>query len=206
MEAPATSARYIAIAVDVAARIAREEYREGQKILGRSSLAGRYNVSPETIRRALSLLEEMGIVHVLPGVGVVIKSKLAAESYLTQVGQHQALQEIQDRLSALLREKNKLDAQIAQLMDELLNYTFKMATRLQKIYEVKIPSTSPLAGKTLADSEFRAKTGATVLAVERQGETTYSPPAHMEIRSGDLLVVIGPQEEKDQVYALVDHP
>lgn len=52
------SAKYIKIAVDIATCIARGEYREGQKILGRSSLAGRYNVSPETIRRALAVLEE----------------------------------------------------------------------------------------------------------------------------------------------------
>lgn len=203
MEGSAGTARYMSIATDLATRIARGEYKEKQKLLGRSSLAGRYNVSPETIRRALSLLQDKDIVEVIAGKGVLVTSKEAAEAYLTQISQHQALQEIQQRLSSLIEERNRLDAEISQMMDELLNYTFKFFTRMQKIQEYKIPAGSRLAGKTLENSEFRGKTGATVLAVEKNGETIFSPSPHTEISAGDVLVIIGPPEAKNLVAKLI---
>lgn len=199
-----TPARYVSIANDLAARIAREEYREGEKILGRSSLAGRYSVSPETIRRAISLLEEMGIVQVLPGIGAVVKSKEAAKAYLARVGEHQVLQEIQERLSNLLREKSSLELEINRLLEELLDYIFKATTRLQKLHEISLSETSPLVGKTLAGCEFRAKTGATVVAIQRNTEIIFSPSAETPLRAGDVLIVVVPEEVVERVYAYVN--
>ncbi|MBE3582304.1 MAG: GntR family transcriptional regulator [Thermoanaerobacteraceae bacterium] len=198
-----SSSRYVAIASDLAARIARGEYKEGEKVLGRSSLAGRYSVSPETIRRAVSLLEEMGVVRVIAGVGVVVKSREAAKAYLARVGEHHALREIQERLSALLREKNRLEMEINRLLEELLEYTFRASTRLQKIYEISIPSTSPLVGKTLASSEFRARTGATVVGIQRDDQIIFSPGGETPICAGDLLIVVAPDEVKDKVSSYV---
>ena len=41
---------YQQIAVDIASKIASGKYPVGEKIKGRTTLAGYYNVSPETIR------------------------------------------------------------------------------------------------------------------------------------------------------------
>lgn len=54
-----TSPRYVKIAMAVAERIYRGEFAIGEKVRGRSTLAGQYGVSPETIRRATSLLSEI---------------------------------------------------------------------------------------------------------------------------------------------------
>ena len=48
---------YKNIALDIANKIINGEFKVGEKISGRSTLAGVYNVSPETIRRAIALLE-----------------------------------------------------------------------------------------------------------------------------------------------------
>ena len=45
--------QYLQIALDLATRIAKGELPEGSRIYGRSVMASEYNVSPETIRRAL---------------------------------------------------------------------------------------------------------------------------------------------------------
>jgi K+/H+ antiporter YhaU regulatory subunit KhtT len=195
-------ARYVAIAVDIATRIVRGEYREGQKIFGRSTLAGKYNVSPETIRRALILLQETGIVDVIPGVGVVVKSHRAAEVYLAEYGQKQVLRDIQERLTMLLRERDRVDAEIERLTKDLLDYTFKMVGRLQKIDEVRVWPGSPLVGKTLVELDFRARTGATVLSIYRNGREILSPEAKTVIQSGDVLIVVGPPEVKEAVSNL----
>lgn len=198
--------RYITIAVDIATRIVRGEYREGQKIFGRSTLAGRYSVSPETIRRALTLLQDMGIVHVSPGVGVVVRSQKAAEAFLAECGHRQVLREMQERLHRLLRERDRINAEIEKLMNELLDYTFKMAGNLQRIEEVRILPTSPLVGKSLAEAEFRAKTGSTVLAIYRRGEEILSPQASTVLQAGDTLIVLAPPEQREQLYTLVGGP
>ncbi|AEG14823.1 GntR family transcriptional regulator [Desulfofundulus sp. TPOSR] len=196
--------RYATIAIDIATRIARGEYREGQKIFGRSTLAGKYNVSPETIRRALTLLQDTGIVHVSPGVGVVVKSQKAAEAFLAECGQRQVLRDMQERLHRLLRERDRINSEIEKLMNELLDYTFKMAGNLQRIEEIRVLPTSPLVGKSLAEAEFRAKTGSTILAIYRGGEEILSPQADTVIQAGDVLIVLAPPELKEQVYHLVN--
>lgn len=197
-------ARYVNIAIDIASRILRGEYREGQKVFGRSTLAGKYNVSPETIRRALTLLQDTGIVNVSPGVGVVVRSKKAAEAFLAQSGQRQILRDVQERLHFLLRERDRLDNEIEKLMNDLLDYTFKMAGRFQKIEEIKVTRFSPLVGKSLMEAEFRGKTGATVLAIYRNGEEIVSPRADTIIESDDILIMVVHPEMKEELHSLVD--
>lgn len=197
-------ARYVNIAVDIATHIARGEYRIGQKIFGRSTLAGKYNVSPETIRRALTILQETGIVQISPGIGVIVKSQKNAEMFLAEYGQKQVLQDVQGRLQQLLRERDRVNNDIEKLMKELLDYTLKMAGRLQKIEEIRVFPHSPLVGKSLRDSEFRSKTGATVLSIYRQGEELSSPGADEIIESGDVLIMVAPPEVREQVYKLLE--
>lgn len=197
-------ARYINIAIDIASRIVRGEYREGQKVFGRSTLAGKYNVSPETIRRALTLLQDTGIVSVSPGVGVVVRSRKAAEAFLAHSGQRQILRDVQERLHLLLRERDRLDAEIEKLMNELLDYTLKMAGRFQKIEEMKVTRNSPLIGKSLLEAEFRGKTGATVIAIYRNGEEIVSPTAETILQDDDVLIMVVQPEMKEQVHQLVD--
>ena len=50
--------QYTRIAISLAERIASGQLKEGDKISGRSKLSPEYNVSPETIRRALRLLAD----------------------------------------------------------------------------------------------------------------------------------------------------
>jgi K+/H+ antiporter YhaU regulatory subunit KhtT len=188
------SARYMTIAVDIATKIARGEYREGQRIFGRSSLAGRYHVSPETIRRALAILEEGSIVRLQPGVGVTVRSRVAAENYLLEFGQRQLLSDIQLRLHNYLEQRSQLDDEIAKLTDELLSYTFKMATRFQRIHEFRVEKESPLIGKSLEEMQFRSRTGGTVLAVQRNGKEIISPEAHTIIEANDILIVVAPND------------
>ena len=113
--APLHIARYITIAMDLAERIVNGDYGEGQKISGRSTLAGLYNVSPETVRRALSLLQEAGVVMVVPGKGVLVNSIDAARAYLAESSQYKVIKEMQDRLAYLVQERNKLNTQLSHI-------------------------------------------------------------------------------------------
>lgn len=196
-------ARYITIAVDIATRVIRGEYRIGQKVFGRSTLAGKYNVSPETIRRALTLLQERGIVDVMPGIGVVVKSDRAAREYLAEYNQKKVLLDIQERLEVMLKERERLNQEIDRLTNQLLDYTFKMAGRLQKLEEVTVPADSPLLGASLSEAGFRARTGATVLSIYRNGHEIVSPEANTTLKTGDVLLVVGTRESAEMVRQMI---
>ena len=73
---------YQQIAIDLANRIANDEFALESKIYGRSKLAGEYKVSPETIRRSMILLEDMNIVEVNQGSGIIVKSRNQAFKYI----------------------------------------------------------------------------------------------------------------------------
>jgi DNA-binding GntR family transcriptional regulator len=130
---PLHIARYITIAMDIAERVAQGEYKEGQKISGRSTLAGLYNVSPETIRRALSLLQEAAVVKVVPGAGVLVDSLPAAQDYLVESGQYKVIRAMQERLTQLVGERNRLNADIERLTTELTDFVLSVLSTRHRI-------------------------------------------------------------------------
>jgi CPA2 family monovalent cation:H+ antiporter-2 len=56
---------------------------------------------------------------------------------------------------------------------------------------------------SLADLEFRARTGSSILAVDRGGATSPNPPPSFAIRAGDRLLVFGGSEKLARVRDLL---
>jgi CPA2 family monovalent cation:H+ antiporter-2 len=52
------------------------------------------------------------------------------------------------------------------------------------------PGTS-VVGKTLAEIKLRGLTGATILAIERDGESVVVPAGNERLQAGDVLAVAG---------------
>src|SRR5690554_4192376 len=77
---------YARIATDIANRIVNGDLPVGKKLSGRSLMSSEYGVSPETIRRSFSLLEELEVVEVQQNRGVFVLSKEKAQKYLTRHG------------------------------------------------------------------------------------------------------------------------
>ena len=61
--------------MSIASRIADGEFQENTRISGRSTLSSEYQVSPETVRKALNLLADMDIVRTVEGSGTIVLSK-----------------------------------------------------------------------------------------------------------------------------------
>jgi CPA2 family monovalent cation:H+ antiporter-2 len=53
-----------------------------------------------------------------------------------------------------------------------------------------VPDDSPCLGKTLAELNFRAETGTTVMGVIRQEHVIYSPSAELRLEEGDTLMLL----------------
>jgi TrkA domain protein len=95
-----------------------------------------------------------------------------------------------------------LDGDEAEVLAELLGQP-RVIERLARLREqieglategIYLEDGSPYVGKTLADAAIRSRTGASVVALVRNGEVTPSPAPSQAFLSGDKIVVVGTQE------------
>jgi len=63
---------------------------------------------------------------------------------------------------------------------------------------------SPLVGQTIATTEIRERTGASVIAVQRGEETIANPGPETTVEAGDLLVTLGTRDEQHAVDEIAD--
>lgn len=191
--------RYEQIAKDIAQRIVREEFTIGQKLSGRSLLAGTYNVSPETIRRSIALLQTIGVVEAVAGSGIVIKSSILAKEYLTEYNERQEIINLRNHIVELQEQRREIDGKLEKALSKLLELSFQKSSILQQIEEVVIPASSWIVGQSIASTNIRSLTGATIIAVKRQGQEIFSPAADFELRGEDVLVIVGTIAAKKSV-------
>lgn len=198
------NSRYEQIAIDIAQKIARGEYRVGQKLSGRSLLAGTYNVSPETIRRSTALLQNIGVVEAITGSGIMIKSSTLAREYINEYNERQKIIDLRNKINDLLSCRRSLDAELDKELSKLLEYAFQKSSILQQIEEVVLPSASWMVGQTIASANIRNLTGATVVAINRGTEEMYSPSTDTVMKANDTLVLVGTASAKEKVKQLIN--
>ncbi len=75
-----------------------------------------------------------------------------------------------------------------------LDATLRSAELELWLEEIRVAEGSPLVGKTLAEADIRARSGANVLAIARDHkQVDWSP--NLRIRAGDVLIVLGRREQ-----------
>lgn len=195
---------YQKIAIDIASRIADGEFLVGEKIHGRSTLAGKYNVSPETIRRAVFLLQDTKIVSVSQGSGIFVESAEKAKAFITKFQNVDSISAIREDFARILKEKEHLDLELKKSFETLLDYTvrFKPSNPFTPM-EFTIPSGSGLIGQTVGETHFWQHTGATVIAVRRQGEVILSPGPYITFKAQDVFVIVGDAESYARVKIFI---
>lgn len=196
-------ARYQEIALDIAHSIVMGEYREGDKIHGRSTLAGRYNVSPETIRRSIAILQTMGVVMVSQGIGITVISKSQAEKFMRGFNQKAEIQVYLDDMKQLMDQRREIDLQIDAHLTKIVNYTDRLASRWMDVEEIEVGRGSLALNKTLSDLRIRERTGLTVVAVVRSGSEQFSPGAGFVLMEGDVLLVVGAEKGREKLQEIL---
>ena len=131
MKQTVVSSQYLVIALDLATRIAKGELAEGARIYGRSVMASEYNVSPETIRRALRLLADMKVVEVKPQSGAVVLSADNARRYIENFAQDSDARSLYKHIRSLLHQSGELNRQLEEAVTALVKGrdTFSAAAR-----------------------------------------------------------------------------
>ncbi len=193
MKQAVVPSQYLQIALDLATRIAKGDLPEGQRIYGRSVMASEYNVSPETIRRALRLLADMKVVSVKPQSGVVVLSMDSARRYIENFEEGVDVQALRRQLKALMEEYADLSRRVTDTVTALVQSrdTFASADQPFPNYEVSVPEDSPLIGKSIGALKFWQSTGGTIVAIRRGQTVILSPGPYAELYGGDVIVLVG---------------
>lgn len=187
---------YHKIAMDIASRIARNDLEEGIKLSGRSVLSSEYGVSPETVRRALNLLHDEGVVEIKNNTGAIVKNKERAFEYLKGMDSVHDATELKHRLSVLRDKRKEIDHEIDRVLDQLLDLRGRFAnTDPLKRFEYEITPASHLVGKTIKDSQFYQNTNMTIVALNKGGSMILTPGPDARFDVGDVLVAMGDIED-----------
>ncbi|GMQ59383.1 TrkA C-terminal domain-containing protein [Vallitalea sediminicola] len=183
---------YMKVAVDVASRISREEITKDKKISGRSTLAGEYNVSPETIRKAMRLLSDMNIVEVKHGNGIYVSSVSRAEEFIERYRIRASVNELKEELVELMKKRDDIEDKINKTVNAIVDYTSRFKnTEHVTVYEHYLNYDSSIFDMTLDELDMRNNTGITVVGIKREGRIILSPSPEEKLRVNDKLLFVG---------------
>jgi len=205
MKQTVVPSQYLQIALDIARRIAKGELPEGQRVYGRSVMASEYNVSPETIRRALRLLSDMKVVEIKPQSGVVVLSADSARRYIENFEESADVRALRRQLKELLAEYADLSRRLSDTVTALMKSreTFAAADEPFPNYEVPIPKDSPLIGRSIGELKFWQSTGGTIVAIRRGQTVILSPGPYAQLYGGDVIVLVGSPAAAEAAHRLV---
>lgn len=205
MKQSVVPSQYLQIALDLATRIAKGELAEGSRIYGRSVMASEYNVSPETIRRALRLLADMKVVEVKPQSGAIVLSADSARRYIKNFEEGADVHAMRAQLKSLLEEYDQLSRRLTETVTALIKSreTFAAAGEPLPNYEVPVPKDSPLIGKSIGALKFWQSTGGTIVAIRRGQTVILSPGPYAELYGGDIIVLVGSPAAAEAAHHLV---
>lgn len=197
--------QYLQIALDLARRIAGGELPEGSRVYGRSMMASEYNVSPETIRRALRLLADMRVVQVKPQSGAVVLSADSARRYIENFEESADIRSLRTQLKELMAEYSDLHRRMSETVNALVKRRDAFTAPGEPLpnYEVTVPKDSPCLGKSIGALKFWQSTGATIVAIRRGQTVILSPGPYAELYAGDVVILVGNSAAAEAAHNLI---
>ena len=189
------SSIYRSIALDLAQRIINGDFAKGVKVSGRTLLASQYNVSPETIRKAIGLLKTEGVVEVSQGKEITVISLEKAYDFIEHYKSSQSVYSLRQDIELLLKQKRELDVRFEALLADIINYSDRLRnlTPYNPI-EIAVEESAHVVGKTISELQLWQQTGATVVAIRRGTELMISPGPQAQLAAGDRIVLVGDSE------------
>lgn len=198
---------YIKIAVDIAYRIVNNQFTEGEKISGRTTLVSIYNVSPETIRRSLALLKDMNVVTINEKSGVIINNKDHAKEFLNKFKTKSDFTYLNNETFELIKQRKEIDNKLEKNINNIIQF----ATQLRNVgsiipFESIVEKDSFAVGKSIGELNFWHNTKATIIAVKRDGDLFLSPGPYFKINSNDIIVYVGEDSVIETVKDYISLP
>lgn len=191
---------YQQIAIDLASKIVNGKYQQGQRIKGRTTLASYYNVSPETVRKAVCILEDVGVVCSRAGVGIEVVSVDKSKEFLDNYQEVINLNSIKKNILEIMQTQNEQAQKLKDTITELLDCTerFKDLNPLTP-FEIEINKDMKYLGKTIGEINFWQNTSATLIGILRENSMILSPGPYAAFEEGDVIYVVGTEESYNRV-------
>lgn len=198
--------RYVKIAHDICSKILSGEFKEGDIIKGRSLLASTYNVSPETIRKSITILANEGIVEVKQGVGIFVDSVIKAKQYADKWDAQSSIDEQYNKVTTLIEEANKLNIKLQEALNAMIDNFKYQTNETINFQKATIPQGCWLNNKTIGEVYFWNYTEATIVAVVSNGNIQTSPGPDYPLKEGDTLILVGKDEVSyDRVLSFITY-
>lgn len=191
---------YKKIALDIANKIQQNNINEGDILLGRSTLSSKYNVSPETIRRSMILLEDVEVVKTIKGKGILVLSREKAISFLNRNKSIDSIRSYKTEIDKLLNNRKEIENQLLKSIQGIIDYSsrFNEVNNIIPL-EFVVPENCLYIGKTVGEIMFWQNTGATLIAVKRNDELLLSPGPYISLNPNDVLIVVGNDNIRNSV-------
>lgn len=189
------TSKYQQIAVGVAQRIVSGEYKVGERIKSRSTLASMFGVSPETTRKALNILADLNIVSIKHGSGAIVLSKEKAQDFLDNFEMTNSLVTQKDRILEKMDQQELMLKELRGMVSIYLDQTKRVQKKYPlEPYGLKLTSDSDLLGKQLTEIRVWHHTGAVIVGIERNEDLLIAPSPYQTLEKDDLIYFVG--EEK----------
>lgn len=199
--------RYQQIAVEMAEKIAEGWYGVGEKITARSTIATTFRVSPETARKAMRILVDMGIVTSKQGSGTYVASREKAQLFFERYHSTVAIAQTKEDIIVAIKNQRKELEHLAGLLDELVERTKRDHNTASIVpHDIKIDSQCNYLGKSIGELNIWQQTGATVVGVQRGDELHISPGPYEVIVDGDVILFVGNDLSRQRMLSLFNAP
>ena len=196
---------YLTIAIDIANKIINGDFNRGDKISGRSLLASRYNVSPETIRKAIAIFKEANVVNVSQGKEVTIVSLEQAKNLVEHNKNTVYAHSLKQEIEILLKQKEDNDKCFKNIMTEIMKYSDQLKNlKPFNPVEIMVKDESLVVDKPLEKIALWHNTGATIVAVRRNNEIIISPGPYFVLHKNDKIVVVGTKDVFHRVNKFIN--
>ncbi|MFC4766939.1 potassium channel family protein [Effusibacillus consociatus] len=197
--------------------VARELYEMGYEVLGIDSNEDRIHDAVDYVTHAVTAdstdenaLKALGIRNfdvVVVAIGADIQSSILTTLILKEQGVKQIVVKAQNELHGKVLSKIGADKVVyperdmgVRVAHNLISPNILDYIELSPEYSmVEIVANEKMVGKTLAESDIRKKFGCTVMAIKTGDKINISPMAQDRIKQGDVLVVIGKNDDLQEL-------
>ena len=199
--------RYQQIAVELAQKIAEGWYTVGEKLNARSTLASNYNVSPETARKAVNLLVDLGIVTIRQGSGTYVASREKAQLFVERYQDTVSMQEIRKEISDCVARQQQEIEHLSKLLKSLVGQTKRSHSTTSIVpYDLHIDRHCAYLGKSIGELNIWQQTGATIVGIKRNADIIISPGPYERIQEEDVILFVGSELSKQRMNNLFNIP
>lgn len=186
---------YQKIAIELARQIKDGIYQEGERLYARSMIAEAFDVSPETARKAVNVLVDLGIMSAYHGSGTYITSAQKATAFIKQHEASQAMKQMEQSIADSIAKQEKEWLHMKDQLRQLMNHRESAYTHNPFIpFELHLNDQADHLGKRLKEMNLWQQTTATVVGILHQGHLVLSPGPYAQVFSGDTLYYIGDEE------------